>query len=137
MIILDFLFYYLTYWFEKNRDKLTWSTPIERSSYIIGLATTTFLVAIAEIFAFTIFKNSEFPIPKFIFVGVGLGIMYLYDFLYIKKERFATISEEDKIKTKNPQTGIVITMTILLIAILLPAIIFICFVPFGDQGQLQ
>jgi hypothetical protein len=37
MIILDFLFYYLTYCFEKNKDKLRWSSPLERTVYAVGI----------------------------------------------------------------------------------------------------
>ena len=38
MIIVDFLIYYLTYWFEKNKKKLVWSTPLQRAIYAIMLA---------------------------------------------------------------------------------------------------
>jgi len=53
MIILDFLFYYLTYWFEKNKDKLRWSTPLERSAYAVGLISMVWIMCVEEILTYT------------------------------------------------------------------------------------
>jgi len=100
-MILDYLFFYLTYWFNKNSDKLKWSSPVERSSYVIGIATTTFLVSIAEVLSFTLYKDSNSTIPKFVFVGVGLGIMYLYDYIYIKKDRYSAITSKNSFDSKS------------------------------------
>jgi hypothetical protein len=137
MIILDYLFFYLTYWFNKNSDKLKWSSPVERSSYVIGIATTTFLVSIAEILAFTLYKNSNFPIPKIIFVGLGLGIMYLYDYIYIKKDRYSLIKSKNNFDQESYTNGVIISWITIVICVFLPFIIFMFFVPFGDQRSMS
>lgn len=134
MIILDYLFFYLTYWFNKNSNKLKWSTPTERSSYVIGIATTTFLVSIAEILAFTVYKNSKFPVPDFTFVGLALAIMYLYDYIYIKKDRYNSIRSNNNFAPENYSRGVIISWVIVVICIALPALIFMYFVPFGDKN---
>jgi hypothetical protein len=136
MIILDYLFFYLTYWFTKNSDKLKWSSPVERSSYVIGIATTTFLVSIAEILAFTLYKDHPAPIPKIIFVGVGLGIMYLYDYIYIKKDRYSIIRSKNNFNTESYANGIIISWIVIVICVFLPFIIFMFFVPFGGQRSM-
>ena len=135
MIILDYLFFYLTYWFNKNSDKLKWSSPIERSSYVIGIATTTFILSIAEILGFTIFKDSNLPVPKIIFVGLGLGIMYFYDFIYIKKNRYDLITSinYDKFNRSDYVNGVIISWIIIGICFFLPFIVFMIFVPFGGH----
>lgn len=137
MIILDYLFFYLTFWFNKNSNKLKWSTPTERSSYVIAIATTTFLVSIAEMLAFTIYKNSKFPVPDYAFVGLALVIMYFYDYIYIKKDRYNSIRLNNNFDSENHIKGIIISWTIVIICIFLPALIFMYFVPFGDQKSLS
>ena len=62
MIILDFFVYYLTIWFERNRDKLVWSSPLERACYVIGVAT-------------------EYTFPKILYLFIGLGAIQLYIYL--------------------------------------------------------
>jgi len=137
MIILDYLFFYLTYWFNKNSSNLKWSTPTERSSYVIGIATTTFLVSLAEVLAFTVYKNSKFPIPDYAFVGVGLIIMYFYDYIYIKKDRYNSIRLNNKFDSEDYKKGVIISWVIVVICIFLPALIFMYFVPFGDKRSIS
>jgi hypothetical protein len=43
MIFLDFLIFYLTVWFEEHKEKLSWSTPIERAIYVVGIVTILWL----------------------------------------------------------------------------------------------
>jgi hypothetical protein len=137
MIIIDYLFFYLTYWFNKNSDKLKWSSPIERSSYVIGLASTTFLASIVEMLSFTIYKNSNFPFPKIIFVGVGLGITYLYDYIYIKKDRYSLIRSKTNFDTESCTNGVIISWITIVICVFLPFIIFTFFVPFGAHRPMS
>jgi len=131
-MILDFLFYYLTYWFEKNKDKLSWSTPLQRSSYAIGLATIALIFSVTQILGFTIYKNNDFHFPKLLFVLLGLGIMWLYDYVYIKRDRYQQIYSKYN-NTINKGAGIIIAFALIAIFILSPFIVITIFVPFGDQ----
>jgi len=134
MIVLDYLFFYLTYWFNKNSDKLSWSSPIERSSYAIGIATTTLIYSMADFYA-TINKNLGFHFPKIIFLVLGLGIMQLYDFLYVKKGRYDLVASinYNKFNKNNYTSGIIISWIVIGVCFFLPFIVFMIFVPFGDH----
>lgn len=78
MIIIDFLVYYLTYWFEKNKKKLVWSTPLQRAIYAV-------MLAIAGLFAFietsleeTVWKQSGFEMSKYVYVLTAVGLDFLH-----------------------------------------------------------
>jgi len=130
MIILDFLFYYLTYWFDNNKDKLSWSTPLQRSSYALGLETIALIYSITQIIEITKSNNTNFHFPKLLFLLLGLGIMWLYDYIYIKKNRYGTITPMfDKFPNKN--NGVTISIIVLALCILSPFIVTTIFVPFG------
>jgi len=130
MIILDFLFYYLTYWFDNNKDKLSWSTPLQRSSYALGLGTIALIYSITQIIEITKSNNTNFHFPKLLFLLLGLGIMWLYDYIYIKKNRYGAITPMfDKFPNKN--NGVTISIIVLALCILSPFIVTTIFVPFG------
>ncbi|PZX63395.1 hypothetical protein LX80_01037, partial [Hydrotalea sandarakina] len=44
MIILDFLVYHLTLWFETRKKWLVWNTPIEQALYAVIAALTGLFV---------------------------------------------------------------------------------------------
>lgn len=130
MIILDFLFYYLTYWFDNNKDKLSWSTPLQRSSYALGLGTIALIYSITQIIEITKSNNTNFHFPKLLFLLLGLSIMWLYDYIYIKKNRYGAITPMfDKFPNKN--NGVTISIIVLALCILSPFIVTTIFVPFG------
>ena len=84
MVVLDFLFYYMTYWFDKNTDKLSWSTPIQRSTYAIGLMTMGLLYSINECFELGKNKSLQFHIPWFVYLICALAVMKLYDYTIVR-----------------------------------------------------
>lgn len=135
MIIFDFLIYYLTYWFEQNRDKLKWSTPLQRASYAIGLASTCVLLGLTELYQFVILKE-EFAkgLTKFFFVFFGLGGMQLLDFIYNSKGRYSFITSQNfkKFDNINRNFGITISIVFLFISVLIPLLVFMTFVKFGS-----
>ena len=134
MIILDFLFYYLTYWFEKNRDKLSWSTPIQRSTYAIGLMTMGLLYSINEFLELGRIKSFQFHIPWFVYIIGALAVIKLYDYIYITRDRYQKVATEiPKRFNISDDTGAVICMAIVAIFILSPFIITTIFVPFGGH----
>ena len=115
MIIIDFLVYYLTYWFEKdkNKKKLVWSTPLERAIYAVVLAITGLFVVLEGFLEDTIWKQTGFKTPALI-VGIGaLGIFQLLRFIYVKKGRYERIAS--KKFNLNKKAGVIISITIILL----------------------
>jgi hypothetical protein len=135
MIVLDFLFYYLTYWFDKNKDKLNWSTAIERSAYVVGLMTMGLLYSINECFELLKIKSPQFHIPWFVYLICALAVIKLYDYIYITRNRYQRITTEipNKIHISD-DTGAMICITIAALLILSPFIITTILVPFGSAG---
>jgi len=134
MIVLDFLFYYLTYWFDKNKDKLSWSTPIQRSTYAIGLMTMGVLYSINECFELGKDKSLQIHIPWFVYLICTLAVMKLYDYIYITKNRYERITTEIPAKMKiSDDTGAIICMAVVALLILSPFIVTIILVPFGGH----
>ena len=131
MIVLDFLFYFLTYWFDKNKDNQSWSTPIQRSTYTIGLMTMGLLYSINECFESGKNKSLQFHIPWFVYLICALAVMKLYDYIYITKNRYQRINKEIPKKFGiSDDTGAMICMAIVALLILSPFIITTIFVPF-------
>jgi len=134
MIVLDFLFYYMTYWFDKNKDKLSWSTPIQRSTYAIGLMTMGLIYSINECFELGKNKSLQFHIPWFVYLICALAVMKLYDYIYNTKNRYQRITTEIPKKFSiSDDTGAMICMAIVAILILSPFIITTILVPFGGH----
>ena len=133
MIVLDFLFYFLTYWFDKNKDNQSWSTPIQRSTYAIGLMTMGLLYSINECFESGKNKSLQFHIPWFVYLICALAVMKLYDYIYITKNRYQRINKEIPKKFGiSDDTGAMICVAIVALLILSPFIITTIFVPFGS-----
>jgi hypothetical protein len=133
MTILDFLYYYLTNWFNKNQSQLKWSSPMERASYALGLASLGFLYGIGELLEFTLLK---FNLPKYLFIFIGLGLMQLYDFIYIKRKRYDSIDPLNSfklVKNIDDKYRVAIAIIVIFISILSPFIILVLFVPFGGH----
>jgi len=136
MIVLDFLFYYLTYWFDQRNYLLSWSSSRQRSSYALGLAAIAIFFALGELLDFTVFKNQNFHYAKYIFIIVALVMMQLFDFIYIRKKRYESINPatrfrfligiSDEIKSR-------IAIFFIVLSLLLPILILVLFVPFGKH----
>lgn len=117
MIIIDFLVYYLTYWFEKdkNKKKLVWSTPLERAIYAVVLAITGLFVVLEGFLEDSIWKQTSFKTPALI-VGIGaLGIFQLLRFIYSKKGRYEKIASKRFNLNKN--AGVIVSMVFVLVCI--------------------
>jgi len=137
MIILDYLFYYLTYWFDQRNYLLTWSSSKQRSSYAVGLAMLAILAASAELLDYTVLKYRNFHHLKLIFIIIGLAIMKLLDFVYIDKNRYESINPAIRFRfltgiseEKRSQIAVIL----LFISFLLPFLILVIFVPFGRNS---
>ena len=132
VIIIDFLIYHLTCWFEEHNQNLIWSTPVKRAVYTMGLATMGILFSIEQLMEFTVLRQTNFQLPKLLFILIGLGIMQLYDYIYIQRQRFEKIQfSKFNISKKN---GIVVSLVVIIFFILIPFVIFMIFVPFGGHS---
>lgn len=114
MVIIDFLIYYLTYWFEKNKKKLVWSTPLERAIYAVVLGIAGICAAIVIIIQ-NVLQQGEIHIPKLI-IGLGaIGINFVLRYVYVKQGRY------EKIVTKgfnlSKKAGVIISMAMILFCI--------------------
>lgn len=132
MIIIDFLIYHLACWFEEHSQNLRWSTPIKRAVYTMGLATMGLLFSIEQLIEFTVLSQTNFQVPKLLFILIGLGIMQLYDYIYIQRHRFEKI-QFSKFNTSK-KNGIVVSLVVIFFFILIPFVIFMIFVPFGGHS---
>src|SRR5476651_2380169 len=134
MMLPDFIFYFLTYYFDNNRQLLSWSSPLQRSTYVIGLATLGVLVAIEELLEFTVLKPSGFQVPKLAFILIGLGVIQLYDFVYIKRNRYErVVLYQGRFASISKSAGVTIVIACLVLCFLSPFFMFMVFVPFGGH----
>jgi ABC-type Fe3+ transport system permease subunit len=132
MRIFDFVIYYLTVYFDRNRKLLSWSTPLERTCYAVGMATTGFLCAVVNALEFRVFNNKNNPY-SIIFLFIALGLMKLFQYIYRDRDRYRYISLSDsKRPTTSYRTGVTISIIVIAICILSPFLSFILFVPFGS-----
>jgi hypothetical protein len=136
MIVLDFLFYYLTYWFEKHKDKLKWSTPLERAVYAVGLMSTLWIYSFGEILRYTV-KGFDYKFSMIIYILIGLGIMQLYKYIYIIKSRYQLlVSRKTNPGNVSIKIGTTISIIVMFISVLLPLIVLLIFVPFGGHQKI-
>ncbi|MDE3184493.1 MAG: hypothetical protein KGM16_13830 [Bacteroidota bacterium] len=112
MIIIDFLVYYLTCWFEKNKKKLVWSTPLERAIYAVVLALTGIFVIIEISLENTIWKQNGFKTPTALVILAGLGLIQLLKFIYAKRGRYESVAS--KRFNMNKKAGEIISLVVVL-----------------------
>ncbi|PTQ99662.1 hypothetical protein C8P68_102490 [Mucilaginibacter yixingensis] len=129
MYPLDFLYYHITYWFEQHPEKLTWSTPQQRAAYALGLVILCWGWVLDS---YLVSKHVlEANVSRITFLAVGLAIMYLLQYIYIDKGRYAALASGGGFKiSKN--TGVVVTFVFLFLSFLLPFITLPLFYKFGS-----
>lgn len=130
IIIIDFLIYHLACWFE-DQD-LKWSTPVKRAVYAMGLTTMGVLFSIEQLLEFTVLRQNNFRLTKLLFILIDLGIMQLYDYIYIQRKRFEKI-QFAKFDTSK-KNGIAVSLFVIILFILIPFLIFMIFIPFGAHS---
>jgi hypothetical protein len=137
-MVIDFVVYFLAQFFERNQQKLKWNTPVQKSCYLVGLATFCLLITIVELLNFTILKEVDFMyFTKFGYIILGLLIVQLFEFIYVKKERYTKqVSKRLKFKEFDYRRGVIISWIFIFASLLLPALIYISFVPAGS-GLIQ
>ncbi len=130
MRFIDFLVFHYALYFDKNKKLLSWSSPLQRANYVVGIVLEIWLLIFAEVFEFVSKRNDSIGYPLGIaFIISILVIMYLLDYIYDKKGRYAYINSSDykKFGVSN-DTGITISILILLFS---PMIFFALMILFN------
>jgi hypothetical protein len=121
MTIFDFLYYYLMLWFNKRQKHFKKMIPYERVSYGLGIMVIVWILCIDHIVEYFIFDSSRSIIPNFIFVIIALALMWLFDYIYVKKKRYENIVlpryHESNISEK---IGILISISTVILSFLIP-----------------
>ena len=132
MVVLDFLIYYLTYWFEQKKSNMSWSTPTGTACYVVGLMTMGLLYSINELLENGNIKSLQFHFPKLLYLVIALVVMKLYEYVYTTRNRYQIIVKEIPLKFNiSDDTGTIICIAIAFLTILSPFIVTIIVVPFG------
>lgn len=125
MILLDFLFYYLALYFTKRPQTLSWSNPVQRASYCLGLISTSWLMAILFFTLIHIVRNKKFDSNYMILlVPVAIILIWGFGYIYDTKGRYNSISNNQILKL-NENLGIAIAWIVLLISFASPFIILL------------
>ena len=137
MIILDYLFYYITYWFDQRNYLLTWSTSKQRSSYVVGLSVLAILAATAELLDYTLLKYKNIHHLRLIFIIIGLAIMKILDYIYIDKNRYESINPTIRFRFLNSisdRKKSIIAVILIFFFFFLPFLVLILYMPFGKNN---
>lgn len=134
MIILDFLIYYLTLWFDRKKDSLSWSTPTQTACYAVGLMTMGLLYSINEWVEYDGAKSLQFHFPKLLYLVMALAVMKLYDYIYTTKNRYQLIAKTVPLRFNiSDETGTMICIGLAFLTILSPMIVATMVIPFGGH----
>jgi hypothetical protein len=128
MRILDFLFYYFTLWFTQNKQKLVWSTPLERAAYAITIFTIFWIITIWEISVFTLPQFKNFNITAIPLAIAGFCVLFLYRYIYINRNRYELITSPNYRKFKiSDKNGILIAIIFGLTSAVIPFVLAVIF----------
>jgi hypothetical protein len=98
MVIFDFIYYYLTRYYETVRT-LTIRTPEEHTSYGLGIITGLYIMVVCFFVEYFKYKTFGTLFPVWIHVIIMLLIMRLFSFIYINRGRYNFIKNREK---ENP-----------------------------------
>ena len=121
MRLIDFLFYYLTLWFNKNKQQLAWSSPQERAAYAIAVLVLFWALTVWQIIEKLFLKNEYYKIQKIPLLVAGVCALFVFQYIYITKNRYDLIvsSRYRQFKT-NETKGVRIVIMFGLISAILP-----------------
>jgi hypothetical protein len=115
MKVIDFLYYYQVLWFKKRGKVLD---PIARPAYALGICSLFWMMAIDGIIEYILFNSFNARIPKFVFVIVGIVIVYLLEYVYVKKKRYYLILEKDDPKFNvSDKSGMIISISFIIFSL--------------------
>jgi hypothetical protein len=129
MRLLDFLMYYLTLYFVKRPQALSWSSPEQRAIYGLSLITTSWLMALEFCFVVLFFRdiNSYYIMLN---VLVALGLMWIYNYIYLTRKRLDLLrSSGFNFFNLNDNICISIACVVLLVSFGLPCAVLVLNMP--------
>jgi hypothetical protein len=94
------------------------------------LASAGLFVLIEILLESTVWKQSGFRIPKYVYVIIAVGLDFLLEYIYIKRGRYERIAAIGFKLQKN--TGVVISIIVVFLCIIGWFIYMIMFVPSGS-----
>jgi len=121
MLIFDFLYYYLMLWFNKRQKHFKTMIPYERVSYGLGIMMLLWILCIDHIVEFFVFDNFKSIIPIYIYILIAITLMWVFDYIYIKRRRYQRIVIPKYQKRNLPdKTGIIISISVVILSLLIP-----------------
>ena len=134
MVIFDFLYYYLMLWFNKRRKHFKKLIPYERVSYGMGIIVILWILCVDHIIEYFVFDKLVSIIPKFIFVIVALALIWLFDYIYVKRKRYEYIVLPRYHKSNiSEKIGIRISISTVILSLLIPMAVAILIQSFHDS----
>ncbi len=126
------MLYYLALHFEDYKDRLKWSSPLERAIYALGMISVLWIISIWEIVELITTKSIPFQsinstLFTVITIGIGLGIMQFYSYIYITKKRYMKISNSEFRSSINIRRGKILALGFGMFSFILPFAIFMIF----------
>jgi len=129
MKLLDFLMYYLTLYFVKRPQALSWSSPEQRAIYGLSLITTSWLMALEFCFFMLFFRNinSDYLLLNVI---VALGLMRIYNYIYMDRKRLDLLRASGfNFFNLSDNICIIIACVVLLVSFGLPCAVLVLNMP--------
>jgi Ca2+/Na+ antiporter len=124
MILIDFLYYYLTIWFSTSKRENRIRTPKERTAYTLGVISTICLIFIGKNIEFicTGYFNKQI-IPTYFYIVIGFALIYVYQYIYINRDRYAEISRNKPFSKYqiSDKKGIFLSLLFCVLCFLIPA----------------
>ena len=120
MILLDFLILNLAAWYGSHRNRLKWSTPLERACYVVGMITLLWIFSICELYDIFKYKSIVFNYQLLPFAAAGFCSNLIYLYIYKSKGRYQRLVESG-IKPFNISTksGIVVSIIFIIVSFLI------------------
>jgi|SRR5579872_562868 len=110
MIIFDFLIYHLTYWFEKKKKNLVWSTPLQRAIYAVMLTVAGTFALLDTLLTTIVWGEGGAKIRYLFYLVAAVGVDYCLEYIYIKRGRYERIAAKGFRLTKK--AGLIISFVI-------------------------
>lgn len=115
MKIIDFFYYYLVMWFKKRGKVID---PIARPAYALGICSILWMITIDGVIEFSLYHTTDLKMPKFVFFIVGLAIIYLLQYIYVKRKRYYLILERNNPKFNvSDKSGMIISIIFIFLSL--------------------
>lgn len=95
MRIIDFFFLYLARWFTKNKQKLVWSTALERAAYALAIINVFWFFAVWQILESFILKRELPKLPEIPSTIAVICLIFIYQYIYITRNRYDYLNSSD------------------------------------------